>query len=242
MEQSQILEELTHSRTNRKDKAVVVLSGGQDSVTCLGLALQRHGEGNIAAIFFNYGQRHLVEQSCAMAICAKYIIPLKIVDLTFLGKLVTSALTNKEDDISKEHPDKKGLPASFVPSRNALFLTLAHAHAQEIGATSIYTGVCQTDYSGYPDCRATFINALESALNIGYQTSIEIRTPLMCLTKASTFELAKRVAFLGEVIHNSHTCYEGVREELYAWGYGCGECPACILRVKGYEEFINDYN
>ena len=218
---------------NNKRTAVVVLSGGQDSVTCLGLALRAFDK--VTAICFDYGQRHKIELECAKRVCEKHDVPFTLVKMPFMASLVTSALTG-EGDVSAEHAHKPGLPASFVPNRNALFLTLAHAHAQEVGATAIYTGVCQTDYSGYPDCRASFIELLENALNIGYETDIEIITPLMNATKAETFELAADVGFLDEVINDSHTCYNGVRKE-HDWGHGCGECPACKLRQKGWEEY-----
>jgi 7-cyano-7-deazaguanine synthase len=218
-----------------KIHALVVLSGGQDSVTCLGFALQEFEK--VSAISFVYGQRHEVELQCAAHLCQKYHVPHKLVDLSFIGGLVTSALTGK-GEVGKPHAYKAGLPSSFVPNRNAFFLTAAHAHAQEIGAGVLITGVCQTDYSGYPDCRNIFIEALQSALNLGYETGIAILTPLMWLTKAQTWELAEQVGFLDEVIKHSHTCYNGDHTTKHDWGYGCGTCPACELRKKGYEEFI----
>lgn len=205
-------------------------------MTCLGYALEQYE--SVAAISFVYGQKHAIELECAKTLCTKYSVPHKIVDLSFLGSVVTSALTS-DGDINQPHAYKPGLPASFVPNRNALFLTVAHAHAQEIKADVLVTGVCQTDYSGYPDCRNAFVRALESALNIGYQTQIAISTPLMWITKAQTFAFAERYGFLIEVIENSHTCYEGNHHTRHAWGYGCGQCPACKLRAAGYEEFIN---
>ena len=217
------------------DPAVVVLSGGQDSVTCLGVALSKHQR--VVAVSFAYGQKHVTELHQAAAICDKLGIMHSLIDLRFFAQMVTSALTSN-GDVNAEHPNKPGLPASFVPNRNALFLTLAHAVAQEVGAKTIYTGVCQTDYSGYPDCRADFIVMLEQALNLGYQTDIRIETPLMYLTKAETFELADQVGILPVVIEDSHTCYNGDREHRHEWGFGCGKCPACELRAKGYHEFV----
>lgn len=216
--------------------ALVVLSGGQDSVTCLGQALAIYEK--VHAISFNYDQRHAVELKSAGLLCSKYNVPQKVVHLPFLPDLVTSALTG-QGEVGLPHAYKPGLPSSFVPCRNALFLTLAHAHAQEIKANVIFTGVCQTDYSGYPDCRNDFINALQTALNIGYETDIHFITPMMWLTKAETFALAERFNFLEEVLHNSHTCYKGNHDKWNEWGYGCGECPACELRKKGWEEFQN---
>lgn len=222
--------------TTKKNCALVVLSGGQDSVTCLGYALKNYEM--VYAISFNYGQRHKVELTCASEICVDHSVPFKVVDVRFLGEMVTSALTG-EGSVNEKHVRDDSLPASFVPNRNALFLTIAHAYAQEIGASAVITGVCQTDYSGYPDCREKFIRALQTSLNIGYNTCIEIVTPLMHLTKAETFQLAKDVDFLDVVIKDSHTCYEGDHDTVHEWGLGCGECPACALRAKGYEEFKN---
>lgn len=221
--------------------ALVVLSGGQDSVTCLGAALQAFQD--VSAIHFQYRQKHvLAEEDCVRSICSRYNIPFKIVDMgPLLADLVSSALTNSGPvrEVGQPHAHKPGLPSSFVPGRNALFLTLAHAYAQEIGANVLVTGVCQTDYSGYPDCRLKFITALELALNEGYETDIAILTPLMHLNKAQTFALAKDVGFLQEVINNSHTCYNGNHEKEYSWGFGCGECPACLLRRDGYAHYIS---
>lgn len=220
-------------------KALVVLSGGQDSVTCLGYALKKFTA--VEAISFIYGQKHVIELECAKRVCAKHNVPHKIVDLSFIGQVVTSALTSN-GDVSKAHAYKPGLPASFVPNRNALFLTVAHAHAQEIKADAIVTGVCQTDYSGYPDCRDEFIHALAVALNIGYQTNIAIETPLMWLNKAETFEMAEACGFLEDVLENSHTCYNGDHTTRNEWGYGCGNCPACELRKRGFEQYKENLN
>jgi 7-cyano-7-deazaguanine synthase len=216
--------------------ALVVLSGGQDSVTCLGVAMASHDL--VHCISFKYGQKHEIELECALNICNDRAISLKVVDLSFLAQLVTSALTS-DGDVNQPHEYKTNLPASFVPNRNALFLTVAHAYAQEVGASTIYTGVCQTDYSGYPDCRDEFIQALQYTLNSGYLTDIVIKTPLMFKTKAETFALADEYGILDSVIEDSHTCYNGNRDTLHAWGFGCGECCACKLRAKGWEEFCN---
>lgn len=215
--------------------ALVVLSGGQDSVTCLGFALAH--SATVSAISFRYNQRHAVELDCAQRLTSKLKVPHRIVDLgTMLSSLVTSALTGA-GEVDKPHAYKPGLPSSFVPGRNALFLTLAHAHAQEIGADAIITGVCQTDYSGYPDCRDLFVQQLAVALNSGYQTDIQILTPLMYLTKGQTFRLAEQLGFLDEVVNDSHTCYNGDHEHKHEWGFGCGTCPACELRAKGWAEY-----
>jgi 7-cyano-7-deazaguanine synthase len=220
------------------EKALVVLSGGQDSVTCLGLALRDYEA--VEAISFIYGQRHgTPEMECASYLTKRYNVPHKIVHMDFVKDLVTSALVG-DGEVGLPHHYKPGLPSSFVPGRNAFFMVAAHAHAQEIKAGVIITGVCETDYSGYPDCRRTFISAMEEALNIGYETEIVILTPLMFIDKAATFALAAKANFLHEVIAHSHTCYNGVHDEEHShdWGYGCGTCPACLLRKKGYEEFL----
>lgn len=218
------------------DPAVVVLSGGQDSMTCLALALARHEK--VVAVSFLYGQKHRTELRQAALVADRHHVPHAIIDLSFFGQMVTSELVHDNGDTTQPHPYKEGLPASFVPNRNALFLTLAHACAQEQRAKYLYTGVCQTDYSGYPDCREEFIQALESALNIGYQTDIRIITPMMHLDKAATFEMAERLGVLGEIIEDSHTCYNGDRTLRHEWGYGCGKCPACVIRERGYHEFV----
>jgi len=222
-----------------KNTALVVLSGGQDSITCLGLALSLYD--SVHAIAFNYGQRQAIELECAQTVASRYGVPLRLVDLPLAG-LVQSALTGP-GDVSAPHIHKPGLPASFVPARNALFLTLAHGYAQTIDAGTILTGVCETDFSGYPDCRAVFIRALEATLNIGYESDITFRTPLMHIDKAGTFALADRVGFLATVIGDSHTCYEGDHRTSHKWGFGCGECPACLLRAAGWAKYLKgDFN
>lgn len=218
----------------RNESAVVVLSGGQDSVTCLGWAIATYND--VYAISFDYGQRHKVELECATEVCRTFDVPHQIVDVTALGKMVTTHLVG-DGDVGEAHPHNKDLPASFVPCRNAILLTMAHGYAQEVGATHLVTGVCQTDYSGYPDCREEFVVQLQNTLNTGYLTNIWIDTPLMHKTKAETWQLAEQVGFLDVVVNMSHTCYVGDHEHLHDWGYGCGECPACVLRARGWAEF-----
>lgn len=218
------------------DPAVVVLSGGQDSMTCLALALSRHDR--VIAVSFLYGQKHRTELRQAALVADRHNVPHAIIDLSFFGMMVTSELTHDGGDTTQPHPYKPGLPASFVPNRNALFLTLAHAIAQEQHAKYVYTGVCQTDYSGYPDCRQEFITELEHALNVGYQTDIKILTPMMDIDKAATFQMAYDLGVLTEIIEDSHTCYNGDRTVRHEWGYGCGKCPACEIRARGYTEFV----
>lgn len=218
------------------DPTVVVLSGGQDSMTCLHLAMARHDR--VVAVSFLYGQKHRTELRQAALVADRYGIPHAIIDLSFFGQMVTSELTHDGGDTTQPHAYKPGLPASFVPNRNALFLTLAHAIAQEQNAKYIYTGVCQTDFSGYPDCRQQFISAQEEALNIGYETDIRIVTPMMDIDKAATFALADRLGCLAEILEDSHTCYNGDRSIRHDYGYGCGKCPACEIREQGYIRFI----
>lgn len=223
-----------------KKSALVVLSGGQDSVTCLGWALATFND--VYAISFDYGQRHKVELEGAAEICRDYDVPHTLVDISTLGKMVTTNLVG-DGDVNQPHPHDASLPSSFVPARNATFLTFAFAHAQELGVTNIVAGMCETDYSGYPDCRENFIVRLQDALNVGYNGKIVIHTPLMHLNKAQTFALAHHVGFLEVVLSQSHTCYNGDHKTRHVWGYGCDKCPACDLRAKGYEEWqLHDYD
>lgn len=219
-----------------KDKALLIFSGGQDSTTCLGWALKKYEE--VQAITFHYNQKHAIEIEKSKTICVLKGVKQTLVDISFLNQLVDSALTSN-GNVNISHGRLKHLPASFVPNRNALFITLAHAYAQKIGTNILIGGMCETDYSGYPDCRREFIDNLINTLNLGSDTKIKMITPLMNLTKAETFKLAKDYNFLQEVIDLSHTCYEGDRIHKNEWGYGCGYCPACKLRKKGWEEFMN---
>lgn len=246
-----------------QEKSVVVFSGGQDSTTVLGRVLVRLGH-EVWPIAFVYGQKHAVEINQANRIIEALqarglpVHDLKIVDIRAFGALVESATALVgEGDVSQSSKLNPNLPASFVPNRNAMFLTMAHAYAQVVGASHVWTGVCETDYSGYPDCRAVFIDYLETALNTGYQTDIKIGTPLMRKSKAETFAMAEEDGILDLVIEESHTCYNGVRNfetitdrdrsdfgqthsDRHEWGHGCGICPACLLRQQGYFKFVND--
>lgn len=214
-------------------KAVVIFSGGQDSTTCLFTAINRFDV--VEAITFSYGQKHSVEIEQAKLICDHQKIKQTIINIDFLQTIVDSALTSNGNVNEK---NEKGLPASFVPNRNQLFITLAHAYAQKIGADAIVTGVCQTDYSGYPDCREIFIRMIEQATNLGSDSKIRIAAPLMYLSKADIFKLAHEENCLGRVLEYSHTCYNGNRTNRHPWGYGCDDCPACELRKNGYNEFL----
>jgi 7-cyano-7-deazaguanine synthase len=223
------------------DVAVVSLSGGQDSATCLLWAMNHFKE--VHTVSFNYGQRHEVELKCA-ALLAMRFAPSKdgnvyshtVIQVPGLKTIGDSALV-AGGDVTQQ---KDGLPASFVPGRNIILLAHAGALAYKKDAATVVTGVCETDYSGYPDCRRETIDALEVTLNKGMEVKMFIATPLMYLTKAETWKLAAQEHRDGETIIRdmTHTCYNGVRDALHEWGYGCGECPACILRKKGYEEYI----
>ncbi len=216
-------------------KSIVIFSGGQDSTACLGWAKNRYKE--VEAITYNYGQRHKIELEQAKKIADILGVKHTIFSLSELAQLGNSALIGNEGEISAKHTTNSSLPASYVPNRNALFFTVSHAYAQKIGFDHLVTGICQSDYSGYPDCRIEFAKAIEVALNLGSEANIKFHYPLMYLSKAQTFELARKEGVLDIVLEYSHTCYEGVRDKKHKWGYGCGSCPACVLRVKGYEEF-----
>jgi len=216
-------------------KALVLFSGGQDSTTCLAWAQFAYEE--VEAFSVQYGQRHLVEMEAAGRIAELLGIPHSTFSLPDFGALVDSSLTGSTgQDVNEPHPRNEKLPSSWVPNRNAMMLTLAHAYAQRIGAEVIVGGMCSTDYSGYPDCRPVFIEAMQLALNAGAESAIEIVTPLMHLTKAKTFAFAADLGQLDLVIEHSHTCYNGVRDR-HPWGYGCAACPACLLRSKGWDEY-----
>ncbi len=213
-------------------KAVVVFSGGQDSTTCLVQALSQFDE--VHAITFDYGQRHSEEIEVAKALanelgCASH----KIMDVSLLGELAISALTRDAIPVSHELMEN-GLPNTFVPGRNILFLTLAGIYAYQLGADTVITGVCETDFSGYPDCRNDFVKAMEQALNLGMDKQLEIRTPLMWLNKAETWALADRYGKLDLVRNQTLTCYNGIK------GDGCGDCPACLLRRRGLEDYLDN--
>ncbi|MCH4294377.1 7-cyano-7-deazaguanine synthase QueC [Shewanella sp. 3B26] len=213
-------------------KAVVVFSGGQDSTTCLVQALSQFDE--VHAITFDYGQRHSEEIEVAKTLanelgCASH----KIMDVSLLGELAISALTRDAIPVSHELMEN-GLPNTFVPGRNILFLTLAGIYAYQLGADTVITGVCETDFSGYPDCRNDFVKAMEQALNLGMDKQLEIRTPLMWLNKAETWALADRYGKLELVRNQTLTCYNGIK------GDGCGDCPACLLRRRGLEDYLDN--
>lgn len=214
------------------NKAVVVFSGGQDSTTCLVKALNEFDE--VHAITFDYGQRHRLEIEVAQNLAKELgVAAHKVMDVTLLNELAISSLTR--DDIPVSHElQENGLPNSFVPGRNILFLTLAGIYAYQIGAETIITGVCETDFSGYPDCRDDFVKAMNSALVKGMDKPLVIQTPLMWLNKAETWALADQNNALQLVREKTLTCYNGII------GDGCGDCPSCHLRKVGLNDYLAD--
>jgi 7-cyano-7-deazaguanine synthase len=225
--------------------ALVLFSGGQDSATCLAWALERYAR--VETVGFDYGQRHAVEMQARLAVrdgmratlphWADRLGEDHVVDLTGYGAIAESALTA---DRAMEM-DARGLPTTFVPGRNLVFLSVAAALADRRGLEVLVGGMCETDFSGYPDCRRETIDAMERALSLGLDQPVRIETPLMALTKAETWALAHRIG--GEplvelILEASHTCYRGDRSHRHAWGYGCGDCPACELRARGHAEWV----
>ncbi|RBP07022.1 7-cyano-7-deazaguanine synthase QueC [Rossellomorea aquimaris] len=208
------------------EKALVVFSGGQDSTTCLFWAKKSFKE--VEAVTFNYGQRHVAELDCAKEIAEDLEVPHHVLDMSLLNQLAPSALTRADAEIT--HQDGE-LPSTFVPGRNLLFLSFAGILAKQIGARHIVTGVCETDFSGYPDCRDIFVKSLNVSLNLSMDDQFVIHTPLMWINKAQTWEMADDLGAFRYVQENTLTCYNGIK------GSGCGECPACELRQKGLEEY-----
>jgi len=228
----------------RDDAALVLFSGGQDSATCLAWALDRFAR--VETIGFDYGQRHRVELDCRAAFRAAIpaiepgwaarLGPDHLLRLDALGEISETALTRETAIAIGEG----GLPTTFVPGRNLVFLTFAAALAYRRGLRRIVAGVCETDHSGYPDCRDDTIKALQVALNLGMERRFVLETPLMWLTKADTWRLAERLggqALVAAVVEHTHSCYLGDRSTRHAWGYGCGTCPACALRARGWHDY-----
>ncbi|HYC29369.1 MAG TPA: 7-cyano-7-deazaguanine synthase QueC, partial [Chitinophagaceae bacterium] len=212
--------------------ALVLFSGGQDSTTCLFWAKKQFAQ--VQALGFRYNQKHEVELEQAAIIAEKAGVPFKIMNLE--GMLHGSALTEHDKDVSAQHELNSSLPASFVPGRNAVFLTVAISHAYTLEITDVVGGMCQTDYSGYPDCRRVFIDSLQTTMSLALEKEVRIHTPLMYLTKAETWKLAYDLGILDIVRDLSHTDYNGDRSTYNEWGYGKLDNPASILRAKGYEE------
>ncbi len=226
------------------DSALVLFSGGQDSATCLAWALERHAR--VETLGFDYGQRHAVELQVRQPLlqAMRELKPAwrerlgddHMLDLSVLGAVSDTALTS-DMAIGIQ---ANGLPNTFVPGRNLLFLTLAAALAYRRGISLLVGGMCETDYSGYPDCRHDTLQSLQQSLRLGMGTELSIATPLMWLDKAATWTLAEALGgqSLVELIRrDTHTCYLGERGELHDWGHGCGHCPACELRANGYRTY-----
>ncbi|UAL53910.1 7-cyano-7-deazaguanine synthase QueC [Bacillus sp. CMF21] len=212
----------------KNDKALVVFSGGQDSTTCLFWALKQFKE--VEVVTFNYNQRHKLEIEVAETIANELGVRHHLLDMSLLNQLAPNALTR--DDIEIEHKEGE-LPSTFVPGRNLLFLTFASVLAKQIGAKHIVTGVCETDFSGYPDCRDVFVKSCNVTINLAMDDQFVIHTPLMWIDKAETWKLADELGALDYVREKTLTCYNGIIAE------GCGECPACHLRKKGLDEYLS---
>lgn len=213
----------------KQEKAIVVFSGGQDSTTCLFWAKEQFGE--VEAVTFDYGQRHALEIECAKEIAQELGVKHHILDMSLLNQLAPNALTRQ--DIEVEEGEDGELPSTFVPGRNLLFLSFAGVLASQVGAKHIVTGVCETDFSGYPDCRDIFVKSLNVTLNLSMDDTFVIHTPLMWINKAQTWELADELGALDYVREKTLTCYNGIKAD------GCGECPACQLRKRGLEEYLD---
>ena len=212
-------------------KALVVLSGGQDSTTCLFWAIDKFGKENVSAIGFDYGQRHKLELECADKICKKVGIPYEIVPTPIINQLCANSLTR--EDIPVEETKPEGAPPNtFVEGRNLLFLSYAAIYAKTHGITDLVTGVCETDFSGYPDCRDIFVKSLNVTINLAMDYNFVIHTPLMWLNKAETWKMADDLGVLDTIYNETLTCYNGVL------GEGCGHCPSCTLRRRGYEQYM----
>ncbi len=225
-------------------KALVLFSGGQDSTTCLAWALDRYS--HVETISFDYGQRHSVELECRKVVLGQIRAKFPswaarlgadhILDLASLGQISDTALTQEQEIVF----EKSGLPSTFVPARNLLFFTYASAVAYRRGLTALVGGMCETDYSGYPDCRDNTLKALQVAMSLGLDAPMVVETPLMWLDKAQTWKLAEQLGgqpLIDLIRAETHTCYLGDRTHLHSWGYGCGECPACELRRNGHEAY-----
>jgi len=213
---------------NAKQKALVLLSGGQDSTTCLYWAIDRFGRNAVSTISFDYGQRHFIELDCAEAVAAKAAVPHLCLPIDTFAALGGDALTDPDIGVEPGIDTSSGLPNTFVPGRNLIFLTYAAAHAYRNRIGNLVIGVAQTDYSGYPDCRQETIDALQRAIQLGMERDVQIHAPLMQLTKKQTVELARDLGAL-DAMALTHTCYNGERPP-------CGKCPACLLRAKGFAE------
>ncbi|MCG5237617.1 7-cyano-7-deazaguanine synthase QueC [Xanthobacter oligotrophicus] len=235
---------MTEAQAQKEEGALVLFSGGQDSATCLAYALERFGR--VETLGFHYGQRHAVElerrpvlRNAFAALKPEWASRLgadHMLDMPVLGQISETALTR---DVAVEMAEG-GLPNTFVPGRNLVFLTFAAALAYRRGLRHIIGGMCETDFSGYPDCRDDTVKAMQVALNLGMEKRFVLHTPLMWIDKAETWGLAERLggtALVDLIVEDTHTCYLGERGKRHAWGYGCGECPACKLRADGFARY-----
>jgi 7-cyano-7-deazaguanine synthase len=216
---------------SKPTKAVVVFSGGQDSTTCLFWAKKKYQE--VIAISFDYGQRHVQELECAKAICKKYQVEHHILDMGLLGQLAPNSLTRTDIEVDHEAPEV-GTPNSFVDGRNMIFLTFAAVFAKQRDIHVLVTGVSQSDFSGYPDCRDVFIKSLSATLSLAMDYSFDIITPLMWIDKKETWKMADDLGVLDVIKNETLTCYNGIM------GDGCGDCPSCKLRNRGYQEYMEE--
>ncbi len=210
------------------EKALVIFSGGQDSTTCLIQAIQQYGRENVAAITFQYGQRHAIELERARQIAQDFNIPQTVLDLSLMQQITHNALMDGQAAIESS---ENGVPNTFVDGRNALFLLYAAIYAKSQNIRHIIVGVCETDFSGYPDCRDVFVKSMNVTLNLAMDYAFQIHTPLMYLTKAQTWALADQLGYLDYIREHTHTCYLGIAG-------GCGECPSCVLRERGLAEYL----
>ncbi|MBV6713505.1 7-cyano-7-deazaguanine synthase QueC [Paenibacillus chitinolyticus] len=211
----------------KHEKAVVVFSGGQDSTTCLFWALKHFGE--VETLTFDYGQRHKLEIECAAQIARELDVKNTVLDMSLLNQLAPNALTRADIEIEEKEGE---LPSTFVDGRNLLFLSFAGVYAKGAGARHLVTGVCETDFSGYPDCRDAFVKSLNVTLNLSMDYPFVIHTPLMWLNKADTWKLSDELGAFDFVRTKTLTCYNGIV------GDGCGECPACKLRSAGLQNYL----
>ncbi|WP_159991214.1 7-cyano-7-deazaguanine synthase QueC [Pelistega ratti] len=211
-----------------QEKALVIFSGGQDSTTCLLQAIATYGKENVQTISFAYGQRHAIELEKAKWIAQDLGVPQTILDLSLIQQITDNALMNNTATIQS---DTKGMPNTFVDGRNALFILYAAIYAKSQAIKHIIVGVCETDFSGYPDCRDVFIKSMNVTLNLAMDYAFQLHTPLMYLTKAQTWALADSLGYLDYIREHTHTCYLGVVG-------GCGECPSCQLRNQGLMTYL----
>lgn len=220
-------------REINKEKALVVFSGGQDSTTCLFWAKQMFKE--VSALTFIYGQKHIQEVEAAGQIARKAGVPWETMDVSFIAHLGRNSLTDSSMEMDQEQP-VGGVPNTFVPGRNLFFLSVAAVYARERGISHIVTGVGETDFSGYPDCRDAFIKSINVSLNLAMDEQFVIHTPLMWIDKAETWAMADRLGVFDIVRNDTLTCYNGIK------GDGCGHCPACRLRREGLEKYLATKN